>query len=284
MIKKIQSSVLNIGVRAHDYGQGTPSDIATIIGKFDVNCVQLAPAKSFPTIGETTGQLSVLFAQEVKRAFAAQNIAIAVLGCYINPIHPNPAEREIALLRFEEHLRFASDFGCNIVGTETGSRNANCTYHPDNISEEAFSDLVKSIKRLAKTAEEYDTLIGIEGVAHHHVINTYDKMAQLLNAVDSPNVKIIYDPVNFFPLDQCENQQALMDEAFALFGDQIVAIHCKDYEIVEGMKTGDLPTGTGKMDNQYLLSILRQKMPNIQIILESTHPKNIEGILEFMQT
>jgi L-ribulose-5-phosphate 3-epimerase len=275
--------MINLGLRAHDYGQGSPADIAALIGRYDVTCVQLAPAKSFPMISEQPGQLSPGFANHVRDEFAKQGINIAVLGCYINPIHPDPEIKEQSLRRFEEHLRFARDFGCAIVGTETGSRNADCTYNPASQQEDAFLELVDSVRRLAETAEKYGTIVGIEGVAHHHTVHTYDKMERMLELVDSPNVQVIYDPVNFFPLDQCHRQQELMDEAFARFGDRIVAIHCKDFVTVDGSKDGDLPSGTGEMDHKHLMALLQRYKPGIHAILESTTPDNVQQVLDHVR-
>ncbi|NVK55770.1 MAG: sugar phosphate isomerase/epimerase [Alteromonadaceae bacterium] len=275
-------NTINLGLRAHDYGQGMPAEIAAEIGRFPVSCVQLALAKSFPFITDSPGQITPGFANHVRDEFARYNINIAVLGCYINPIHPDPAERERSLRRFEEHLQFARDFGCSIVGTETGSRNADCTYHPDNHSEAAFQELVVSVRRLADVAERHGVFVGIEGVAHHHTINTYDRMERLLMCVDSPNVKVIYDPVNFFPLDECDAQQQLMDEAFTRFGDHIVAIHCKDFVNENGVKTGDLPSGSGEMDHAHLFGLIQKNMPFVHVILESTDQKSVTGILKLL--
>ncbi len=275
--------MINFGVRAHDYGQGTPEQIARLIGQFEVNNVQLAPAKSFPQMSEAPGQLSPGFANQVRDAFAEQGINIAVLGCYINPIHPDAQQRELSLQRFEEHLRFARDFGCSIVGTETGSRNADCSFHPLSQTPEAFAELVTSVKRLASSAEKYGVIVGIEGVAHHHTVHTYDLMEQLLHEVNSPNLQIIYDPVNFFPLDQCKHQQALMDDAFARFGKHIVAIHCKDFVQVNGMKDGDLPSGTGEMDHAHLFRLIQHYKPGIHTILESTTAETITNILSTLR-
>ncbi len=273
----------NLGLRAHDFGQGTPEEIAQAIGQYKpAKCIQLALAKSFPFIKEEAGQLSPGFANHVRDAFRAQDIQIAVLGCYINPIHPDPEIKEQSLLRFEEHLRFARDFGCAIVGTETGSKNPDCTYHPESQTEESFLELVEAVKRLAKTAEKYGSIVGIEGVAHNHTIHTYDKMLRMLELVDSPNVQVIYDPVNFFPPDQTHNQQALMDEAFEKFGDRIVAIHSKDYILKDGLKWGDLPAGTGEMDSAHLFKLLKDKKPGIQIILEATGHEKAEETLAYL--
>lgn len=273
-------NTLNIGVRAHDYGYGTPVEIAQRIGQHSIRCVQLAPAKSFPFISGEPGQLSPGFANHVRDAFASCDINIAVLGCYINPIHPDPNLREVSLQRFEEHLLFARDFGCSIVGTETGSHNADCTYHPQNQSQQAFDELVISVRRLANVAERQGVMVGIEGVAHHHVINTYQRMQQLLDSVGSPNVKVIYDPVNFFPSQPSCSQHELIDQAFAAFGEHIVAVHCKDFVNADGVRVTDLPSGSGEMDHAYLFRLLAQYKPFVHVILESTTPENIGEVLK----
>ncbi|MBL4630753.1 MAG: sugar phosphate isomerase/epimerase [Paraglaciecola sp.] len=274
--------MINVGLRAHDFGEGTPEEIAKIIGAYNVTGIQLALAKSFPFIQEKPGQLSPGLANYVRDTFKKQGVNISVLGCYINPVHPDPTIKEQSILRFEEHLRFARDFGCAIVGTETGSKNADCTYHDETKTEETFLELVAVIKRLAVTAERYGSIVGIEGVAHHHTINTVEKMARMLTMVDSPNVQIIYDPVNFFPLDQCENQAQLMDQAFELFGDKIVAIHSKDFIISNGIKSGDLPTGTGIMAHEHLVKLIKQYKPYVQVILENTNPENANRVIDFL--
>jgi L-ribulose-5-phosphate 3-epimerase len=105
----------------------------------------------------------------------------------------------------------------------------------------------------------------------------------MLQLVNSPNVQIIYDPVNFFPLDRCHEQEKLMDQAFEMFGDRIVAIHSKDYLLKDGIKTGDLPSGTGEMNHRYLTQLLNEKKPYIQVLLEVTSADNVEQVINFIR-
>lgn len=276
--------MLNLGLRAHDFGQGSATEIAERLSHYpDAQCIQLALAKSFPFIKEQAGQLSPGFAKQVRQAFAKKNINIAVLGCYINPIHPDAEIKEQSLLRFEEHLRFARDFGCSVVGTETGSKNPACIYHPESQSQAAFNELVDAIKRLADVAEKYGSIVGIEGVAHHHTLHNYDQMQRMLDKVASPNVQIIYDPVNFLPPEQTEQQNNLMTEAFERFADRMVTIHAKDFVLDAGIKGADLPAGEGILDYCHLFKLLKQYKPGIEIILESTGPDKAAEVIKFMQ-
>lgn len=282
-MSNLTTKQLNLGVRAHDYGQGTPAEIAELIGQFDVSCVQLAPMKSFPCLTEASSQMTAGFAQTVRDAFARQQIQIAVLGCYINPIHPDKDEKELSLRRFERHLEYARDFGCALVGTETGSRNADCSFHPNNSQQDAYDELVESVYRLSKVAELNGVDIGIEPVAHHHIINTREKMLQLLEQVNSPRVKVIYDPVNLFPLEQADKQIELMKQDLQAFAPHLAAVHIKDFVIEQGIKTGDLPLGEGVFAFEYFIQWLSEHKPYIHSIFEATNPNNVEQILTMVK-
>ncbi len=275
---------LNIGVRAHDFSPGTPEQVALELSQYPISCVQLALPKSFPFIEDDPELLTEAFARRTARAFADQNLQIGVLGCYINPVHPDPASREASLSWFEKHLELAASFGCNIVGTETGSRNADCTFHPDNLTGSAFDDLVESVSRLAATAEKYQVNVGIEGVAYHHIINSPERMAEMLKQVNSPYMKVIYDPVNLYPQIMMAKQEDELDKSFDLFGDAIVAFHSKDFVLNNHNKEGDLPSGTGSMNHHYLLRWIQNNTPDVPVILENTNCNNVSSVLNFMQS
>ncbi|OFC69700.1 sugar phosphate isomerase/epimerase family protein [Alteromonas confluentis] len=275
---------LNIGVRAHDFAPGTPEQVADDLSQYPISCVQLAPLKSFPYLEEGPTRLTKAYAHRTRDAFAAKGLQIGVLGCYINPVHPDPASREASLSWFEKHLELAASFGCNIVGTETGSRNADCTFHPDNLTGSAFDDLVESVSRLAATAEKYQVNVGIEGVAYHHIINSPERMAEMLKQVNSPYMKVIYDPVNLYPQIMMAKQEDELDKSFDLFGDAIVAFHSKDFVLNNHNKEGDLPSGTGSMNHHYLLRWIQNNTPDVPVILENTNCNNVSSVLNFMQS
>jgi sugar phosphate isomerase/epimerase len=275
---------MKFGVRAHDFGEGSFDWVAKELERYSVACVQLALAKSFPNIDAAPGQITDGIAEQIKFYFEQSNVKISVLGCYINPIHPDPLERELSLKRFEEHLKFAKQFGCDIVATETGSHNADCKYHPNNNNEESLMELIGVIKRLAHSAEKYGTTIGIEGVAHHHVVNTHEKLLYLLKEVNSECVKVIYDPVNFFPVELVHDQRVYIDDALEKFGKDIVAIHCKDFKNLHGIKTGELVSGEGDMLHEYLFYKTSSLGIDVPTILECTNQSNVHRAIEFVNS
>jgi len=269
--------MLQIGLRAHDYGQNIkPEELADILAKYKPASIQLALRKVFSSAPKI-GALSSGYARRIKRIFEERNIGIAVLGCYINPIHPDANVREIHLRNFEEHLRFAHDFGCSIVGTETGSCNGDCSFHPDTEKEVSFNLFCRSLERLISTAEKCGSIVAIEAVADQHTISSIEKMGRILRKFSSPALKVIYDPVNLIPDSGLnESQEEFFMRAFNVFGDDIVAIHAKDFRMEGNKKSGALCTGTGDLDYPALLKIIMERKPYIDILLENSSPQTWE--------
>jgi L-ribulose-5-phosphate 3-epimerase len=275
--------MIQIGLRAHDYGRLPPEQLADTIAAYHPESIQLALGKAIVPSPDL-GSLSPGYARRIKKIFEARDISIAVLGCYINPVHPDREQRENQLRRFEEHLRYAGDFGCLLVGTETGSLNADCSFHPDTEKEETFELLRASIERLVNVAEKCGSVVAVEAVEGQHTICSVEKMDRLLKRVPSPALRVIWDPVNLIPATGLkESQERFFNEALNAFGDKIAAVHAKDFRMEGGQKKGDLQAGTGELDWTVLLKLLGQKKYGIDIILENTIPATAMGTIAFMR-
>lgn len=287
---------MRFGLRAHDFGKLPLTQLADTLSTFAPACIQLALAKALSDTPSFPGALSPGYARRLGEAFSKKAIDIAVLGCYFNPIHPDPEAREAGLKRFEEHLRFVRDMGCAVVGTETGSCNADCSYHPDTDSQAAFDSLLKSLERLVRTAERFGAIVGIEAVANQHTLSSIPKLVEALRCIDSPNLQVIYDPVNLLPLEglpepdgtivavpSVEAQRNFFRHALDQFGDRIVAVHLKDFRYSHGKKLGDLPALTGSLDTQGLLHLLALRKPFVDILLENSDPATARITLATLQ-
>jgi sugar phosphate isomerase/epimerase len=275
-------NTLQTGLRAHDYGTGLSLEqLAETLAEYQPASIQLALAKSLAD-PPGPGGLSPGYARRVRRALEQRGIAVAVLGCYINPVHPDPDIREAQLRSFEEHLRFVRDFGCALVGTETGSRNGDCSFHPDTEKPETFNLLCASLERLLNTAEKCGSIVAIEAVADQHTVSTIEKMRQILNLFPSPALKVIYDPVNLIPRSGlAESQERFFTRAFDAFGSEIAAIHAKDFSAKEKRK--DLPAGSGDLDYPALLRLVRERKNGVDILLENSGPDTGKAAMAFLR-
>ncbi len=276
--------MLNPGIRAHDLGKQPVMKLADAVARYGVRHIQLALGKAVPEFGEDRGRLSPGAGHYIRDGFASRGITISVLGCYINPVHPDPDERENALSRFKEHLLYARSFGCSVVGTETGSPLPDCRYSDRIYREDCFQDFLNSLRILVDTAEKTGTIVGIEGVADKHCIHSHERMKRTLEAIPSPNLGIIYDPVNFLPVNRISESNALMEEAFRMFAPRIVAIHAKDYSVKDnGHIDKTLPAGRGELDYPLLMDLIRHYKPWCPVLLENNSPATLPDCLDFIK-
>lgn len=272
----------NIGIRAHDLESLPLEQLTKAISAKGLTSVQLALAKSFREYFETgNGSLSPGYAHHVSRAFEREDIQIAVLGCYINMIHPNVKERRKALDRFKEHIRFARSFGCSIVGTETGNVKANIVYTEDNFGEEPYQRVLESVTELAEEAEKFGIIVGIEG-GINHPIHTPKRMKRLLDDVQSNHVQVIFDPANYLTPENYLNQEAVYEEAFDLFGDRIVIVHAKDITLKDN-SIQMVPVGTGQLNYEAVFRYFKHHKPFMNILLENTREPYIDKSMMYLQ-
>jgi sugar phosphate isomerase/epimerase len=255
-----------LGGRAHDFGKLPVEKLAVKASKQGYSYIQLALAKAVEGIDTSLGKLSPGFGNYIRDTFKKENVNIAVLGCYINPIHPDVEERRKHLERFKEHIRFARDFGCSIIGTETGSLKISGLPDYDNESEEAFETLIESLRELTLEAEKFGVIVGIEG-GKNEVVTTPQRMRRVLDLIPSNNLQVIYDPTNYLSADNWKEQDQIIKEAFELFGDRMVAFHSKDF-VVENDKISIVPAGTGNLNYELILKLLKEKKPLIYFLIE----------------
>lgn len=272
---------MNIGIRCHDFGKNSLEEQVQKVKGKGFSAVQLAVGKAIEGINFNSGCLSPGLAHHIGAAFQSSNIQIAILGCYINPVSPVLTERRKSLERFKEHIRYARDFGCSIVATETGSLNEDMSFAEENHGEEAFSVILESVTELVREAEKFGVIVGIEGVTVH-TINTPTRMKRLLDEVASNNIQVVFDPVNFLNIKNYERQDEMIKEAIELFGDRIVAIHAKDFIVEDGhMKI--VPAGRGQLNYKLLMKLIKDKKPFVNILLEDIKEEFMEESVNFLK-
>lgn len=272
--------MIRIGVRAHDFGRLPADELAAKIADKGLTCVQLAVGKAIAGVDIRNGSLNPGLAWTIGKAFEKRGVQIAVLGCYINPIHPDAQTRRQLVALFKEHLRYARDFGCSIVGLETGSVNGDYSPHPDNSSDRAFDHMLATFGLLVSEAEKLGMIVGIEGVTSH-VVSTPTKMRIVLDNIKSNNLQVIFDPVNFIDGRNYLQQESIMQQSFELFGNRIAIIHAKDFAI-EDDRYKQVRTGKGSLNYDLLMKWLKEHKPGISILLEESTPETVGDCIRYI--
>jgi len=268
-------------VRAHDFGRLPAAELAAKIAAKQMVCTQLALGKAIAGLNLKPGILTPGLAFEIGGAFHKHGVQITVLGCYVNPIHPDSTTRRSLLGLFKEHLRYARDFGNGLVALETGSVNADYSPHPDNHSETAFQESLASIAELVAEAEKFGVIVGIEAVTSH-VVSTPRKMRRMLDAVGSPNLQVVFDPVNLLSLENHQEQERVIGDSFDLFGDRIAAIHAKDF-LVDNGQFRFTRAGLGKLRHDLVMKFAVDEKPGISILLEDANEETAQECAQFLR-
>lgn len=272
---------MNLGVRAHDFGKLPAEELARQIAAHGLNCIQLAPNKAIAGCDDDTKGFDPAYARDLRDTFKGHGIHISVLGCYINLGDRDEAVRRPQLERFKHYLRAANDFGCPIVGTETGSLNSDFSRHPDNGGDEAFANVLSSVRELVQVAEEHNAIVCIEAV-ERYVISSPARLRRLVDEIASPHLKVIYDPVNLLWSTNCDRESEILDAAHTLLGPVTRILHAKDYTIENGAFR-ELSAGQGRLNYRKVLHWQKTQPQPIDILLENTHPASIARTIEFMQ-
>lgn len=241
----------------------------------------MALSKVISEYSVADGALTPGFACYLKNLFAASGIDIAVLGCYLNLANPNEESLRKNQARYLSHIRFASLLGAGVVGTETGAVNEAYQYEERNHSEEALQIFINNLRPVIAYAEKMGVIFAIEPVFKHIVCNP-QRARRVLDEIASPNLQIIFDPVNLLDISNYQNREEIIKEAIAVLGDEIAVVHIKDF-VAEDGKLVSVAAGTGEMDYGDIIRFVKEKKPYIHVTLENTNPQNAEAARAHIQ-
>ena len=256
--------MVNIGIRAHDLQGETPEKLKEILKNLNVDCIQLALRKSFKNIAWTHYTFSPGLASTIRKGLG--DIRIAVLGSYID-LAAQEEDWGNAKKTFLQNMYFAKLLNAGMVGTETGIRK--CEY-----TEETYQRVYCHLKELTQIAEKLGVFIGVEGVALHPIA-TPRIMKRLLDEIHSPNLFVIFDPVNYITPENFRNQNYMIQEAFDLWADKMAAVHLKDF-VIEDDKVRFVRVGDGLLDVEYLMDCIRKYKPGIDILIEGSSDQQFD--------
>ncbi len=258
----------------------------TLAENLDAMLPAKAPAVQFDlacAVGETLpARIDAATIEAIRTGFAARGLALAALSGTYNMIHPDRVARRAGLDGLKRVIEAAAGLGCPVVTLCTGTRDPDNMWrrHPDNDRPDAFSDLVEQVKAASRAAEAHGVTLGIEP----EVSNTIDsalKARRLMDEIGSDRLRIVMDGANIFHRGELARMRAILDEAFALLGDDIVLAHAKDLD--RDGEAGHLPAGKGRLDYPYYLERLHRTGFRGALILHALAPEEAPDRVAFIR-
>ena len=272
---------MQLGIRLHDIKKAPLEERLQIAKEQGFKCGHLALAKVISEFPTDNAALSPGLAMHLRKLFAKYDQDIAVLGCYLNLANPNEETMKKTYARYFSNIRFAALLGAGVVGTETGAVNEDYKFEERNHSEEALKIFIERVKPAIKCAEDFGVIFAIEPVYKHIVCNP-KRARKVLDEIGSPNLQIIFDPVNLLDISNYENREEIFAEAIDLLGDDIAMLHLKDF-VVENGGLKSVACGTGEMNYENILRFVKEKKPFMHATLENTVPENAVSAREYIQ-
>ena len=105
---------------------------------------------------------------------------------------------------------------------------------------------------------------------------------EVLRAIQSPNLRIIFDPVNLLYAGNADNRERVIEHAMDTLAEHIAVVHLKDFTR-EGEELRAVAAGLGEMDYAPILRFLKARKPYIQATLENTSNDNAVQSRELLQ-
>lgn len=269
---------IKLGIRGHDV-PGAPfetiDEFVSSYKNFDLDYLQLVYKKAFRSF-----EMDPKFLLELSEKLKENDIRVAMIGAYFNMIHPDEEKRLNGIEYFKQCMETASVFGCDIVGSETGSANGDkWTYNDYNHTKEAHERVAETVKGLKYYGNSFRCRPVIEG-AWAHTVYDPDQLADLIDETQIFDVTV--DVYNYLNIENYRNADAIFDRCLDLFKDKIRIYHVKDFNVVDG-KLVQCGIGQGIMNWQYFIPRIMKETPDAVLILEGVTGKDIQPSIEFIR-
>lgn len=286
-----------IGFRAHDFGkfEETSQLIKEISKIHSPTCIQLALNKVFSkydSYDSLTNEKAIAISSQLNN----NNIDIAIIGSYINPIHPNKEIRNYQWSSFESAIKKSKYLNCPYIGTETGITNLKDEYDIDTFNDKNLKIFYRFLDKMLPLAINNNAIISIEPVSNKHTISSLERTVNMLEKFKCDNLKIIYDSVNMMDksgikekdgivktIPSYEAQKNFHDTILKEIGNSIIALHLKDFKIDKhGNKIGDLPISSGVMNYNALFDSLKSNNIKAPKLLEMVNLDTLNKVIDML--
>jgi sugar phosphate isomerase/epimerase len=219
---------MQLGIFAKTFVRPSSEETFDAVKANGLNCVQFNfSCAGLPTLPETIAPDLV---RRIRSAAECRSLSMPAVSGTCNLVHPDPAQRAEGVRHLQTLIRACPGLGASVVTLCTGTRDPGDMWraHPDNNSSGAWSDLRSSLEVLLPVAQANEVVLGVEPEPAN-VINSAPKARRLLDEMQSPALKIVFDAANLVQPHNLSDQTRILTEAFALLGPHIVLAHAKDF-------------------------------------------------------
>ncbi|MEX1018063.1 MAG: sugar phosphate isomerase/epimerase family protein [Litorilinea sp.] len=226
-------------------------------------------------------------AERLRSVLADNNLRLyQATGYWQNMVTPDETARAESVRTIQAALKLAGQMGARGIDTGPGSMNPDGPWfpHPDNWTESARKQLVKTLNECKGTAEDAGVFLSLES---HQLVTLKDAeiAREVLDEVNSPWVRCDYDSANWITLDTVFDTGSALNHHFDLLGKHIVSCHAKDIWIENRLTLHleDGCPGKGLMDFRTLFRRMEALNPDYPVISEGNSTEELPEVIALFQ-
>lgn len=244
-------------------------------------CVQVS--MSCAGLPDMPDEIPAGLPERFRREAAARGLGIASLQGTFNMCHPDEEHRRTGLRRLRVLAGACAPMGTSTIHICTGTRNPASMWrpHPDNQTPEAWRDMAACVREATEIARQAKVVLAFEPEVNN-VVDSARKSRQLLDEIGSPHLKVTFDPANIFHAGQLPRMKEVLEEAFALVGNDIALAHAKDLD--RDGDAGHKAAGEGLLDYDLYLRLLHAHGFRGPLLLHGLTRAQVPGCVAFLRT
>ena len=216
------------------------------------------------------------------KEYAAQDVALAEVGAWVNMLDPDPEKRRKNLDYVQERLALAEELGTRCCVDIAGSYNPEFWDgpHPKNIGQEFIDATVENCRKMIDAVKPRRTKFTIEMMPFTFPTGPDDYL-KLIKGVDRKAFAVHLDVCNVINSpERMYHNGAVIRECFRKLGPWIASCHAKDldWEHYVQVCLREVIPGRGQIDYKAYLSELAKLPVDAPLMLE--HLKTAEEYAE----
>lgn len=203
---------------------------------------------------------------------AKNDIVIAEVGAWSNPISPNSEEAKKAIQKCIDSLVLADQIGASCCVNISGSRNPKnwAGPHKDNLTDATFDLIVETTRKIIDAVKPKQTYFTLECMPWAYP-DSVDSYLRLIKAIDRDRFAVHLDPVNMVVSPQVYYRNGdLIRDSFRKLGPHIRSCHAKDITLREDNyipQLDEIIAGKGNLDYRVFLTELA-KLKDVPLMME----------------
>ena len=207
-----------------------------------------------------------------KMAAAKNDIVIAEVGAWSNPIDPNAEKAKEAIQKCIDSLVLADEIGANCCVNISGSKSLKnwAGPHRDNLTEGTFDQVVEITRKIIDAVKPTQTFFALEAMPWAYP-DSADSYLRLIKAIDRKRFGVHLDPVNLVTSPQIYYRNGeMIQDCFRKLGPHIRSCHAKDITLRENNyipQLDEIIAGKGNLDYKVFLTELA-KLKDVPLMME----------------